>query len=158
MNNLAFGGIDPGSGREYTYYETVAGGMGGGPGFSGLSGRQTHMTNTLNTPIEALENSFPVTVARYGFRAGSGGRGEHPGGMGLVRDFRFHAQTEVSILSERRRRRPYGLKRGQPGRRGRNILVSEGKERELPAKVNLLVKPGDIISIRTPGGGGYGGK
>jgi N-methylhydantoinase B len=156
MNNLAFGGIDA-NGREFTYYETVAGGAGGGPAGPGLSGVHTHMTNTRNTPIEVLENDYPVLVERYAVREGSGGAGRHQGGSGLIRDFQFLTEVSVSLLTERRRQAPYGLRRGQPGARGENVLITPaGEEQPLPGKVNLTLPPGSRLSIRTPGGGGWG--
>ncbi|AEH45573.1 5-oxoprolinase (ATP-hydrolyzing) [Thermodesulfatator indicus DSM 15286] len=150
MNNFAFGTED------FSYYETIGGGMGARPGKPGLSGVHTHMTNTLNTPIEALEREFPVLVERYGLRARSGGTGKFRGGDGLIRRFRFLKPLTVTILSERRRLAPYGLYGGKPGRRGQNILEKEGRKRKLPGKVTLKVAPGDVIEIRTPGGGGWG--
>ncbi len=151
MNNFAFGNED------FTYYETIAGGMGGRPGLPGLSGVHTHMTNTLNTPVEALERDYPVLVEKYSLRARSGGSGKFRGGEGLVRRMRFLAPVTVTILSERRRFAPYGLFGGQSGRRGQNILFRQGKKKILPGKVVLEVEPGDVIEIRTPGGGGWGG-
>ncbi len=156
MNNLAFGGVH--EEREFTYYETIGGGMGGRPGLPGLSGVHTHMTNTLNTPIEALERDFPVLVERYALRDRSGGSGQYRGGDGLVRAFRFLAPATVTILSERRRFAPYGLFGGQAGKRGQNVLWRAGKKRILPGKVVLEVEEGDVIEIRTPGGGGWGSK
>lgn len=156
MNNLAFGGRDPRSGREFTYYETMAGGMGGRPGQPGLSGVHTHMTNTRNTPVEVLEHDYPVLVTRYAFRDGSGGAGRCPGGEGLVRDWQFLADVTVSLLSERRRHRPYGLGGGQPGAAGENVLITDKGEETLPGKLNLTLPAGSRLSIRTPGGGGWG--
>ncbi len=156
MNNLAFGGVDD-QGQEFTYYETVAGGLGGGPAGPGLSGTHAHMTNTQNTPVEVLEHDYPLLVEHYGLRAGSGGKGRHPGGWGLRRDFRFFRPVEVSLLTERRRHAPYGLKGGGPGARGENVLVHpDGRRERLPGKVNLRVPPGSLLSLRTPGGGGWG--
>jgi N-methylhydantoinase B len=155
MNNLAFGGRNL-EGREFTYYETIAGGMGGGPAGPGLSGVHTHMTNTRNTPIEVLEHDYPVLVERYALREGSGGAGQHAGGRGLVRDFRFLTEVSVSLLSERRRQAPYGLMGGQSGACGENILITPDGDQPLPGKVNLCLPPGSCLSIRTPGGGGWG--
>lgn len=156
MNNLTLGGIDPRTGAPFAYYETIAGGMGASPQSDGDSGVHTHMTNSLNTPIEALEYALPVRVRRYSLRPGSGGRGRHRGGDGIIREIEFLTDAEVAILSERRRFAPYGLHGGEPGRPGENILVSDGVEYRLPGKVNLRVRKGDVISIRTPGGGGWG--
>ncbi len=155
MNNLAFGGRQ--GDREFVYYETMGGGMGGRPGASGLSGVHTHMTNTLNTPVEALEQAFPVMIERYALRERSGGQGRYRGGDGLIRRFRFLSQVTVSLLTERRRLAPYGLQGGQAGKRGQNILYNrEGHKRLLPGKITLELHPGEILEIRTPGGGGYG--
>ncbi len=154
MNNFAFGGQV--NGHTFTYYETIGGGMGGRPGLTGLSGVHTHMTNTLNTPIEALERDFPVLVEAYRLRYRSGGRGKFRGGDGLIRRIKFLSHATVTILSERRRFAPYGLFGGEAGKRGQNILISQGKQKKLPGKVTLQVCPGDAIEIRTPGGGGWG--
>ncbi|MCL6471378.1 MAG: hydantoinase B/oxoprolinase family protein [Firmicutes bacterium] len=155
MNNLSFGftGAD---GVERTYYETIGGGMGAYPGKIGLSGVHTHMTNTLNTPIEALELAYPVRVLRYCLRRGSGGEGKFRGGDGIIRSLEFLEDSTVSILSDRRVHAPYGLAGGRPGMPGRNVLICDGKEIVLPSKVSFDVKSGDIITIETPGGGGYG--
>lgn len=155
MNNFSFG-FRLSSGGEYTYYETIGGGMGAYPGEDGLSGVHTHMTNTLNTPIEALELSYPVRVVKYGLRHGSGGGGNFSGGNGIIRGIEFLEDSTVSILSDRRKLPPYGLSGGKPGEPGRNILLREGKEIDLPSKVSFDVKTGDILVIETPGGGGYG--
>jgi len=156
MNNCALGGYDPGRGRHFAYYETIGGGAGGGPHGPGLAGVHTHMTNTLNTPVEVLEAAYPLRVTRYGFRPGSGGRGHHPGGDGIVRELEFLAPATVTLLTERRRLRPYGLRGGQPGQAGRNFLRRAGRTTPLPAKITLSVTPGDRILVLTPGGGGWG--
>lgn len=166
MNNLAWGGRHPDRGQEFTYYETIAGGAGGQPGRPGLSGVHTHMTNTRNTPVEVLEHDYPVLVERYAFRPGSGGAGRFPGGDGLIRDFRFLTPVQVSLLTERRRHAPYGLHGGQPGAAGENVLLSSEvknctdemceAETRLPGKINLTLPAGSRLSIRTPGGGGWG--
>lgn len=158
MNNVTVGGIDPLSGREYTYYETIGGGAGAGPGTDGESAVHSHMTNTLNTPVEALEHAYPIRVTRYGLRRGSGGNGRKRGGDGIVREYEFLGEAEVTILSERRRIAPWGLLGGEDGKRGRNVLIRDGREVELPGKVNLRVRKGDRLRIETPGGGGYGTK
>jgi N-methylhydantoinase B len=155
MNNLAFGGRHP-DGRDFTYYETIAGGMGGRPGQGGLSGVHTHMTNTRNTPIEVLEHDYPVRVERYALRPNSGGAGRFPGGRGLIRDFHFLTEVEVSLLSDRRRHAPYGLHGGCPGAPGENVLLTAAGEQKLPGKINLSLPPVSRLSLRTPGGGGWG--
>jgi N-methylhydantoinase B len=157
MSNLSIGGTDR-DGRPFTYYETIAGGMGARPDHDGLDGVQTHMTNTRNTPIEALEMSYPMLVRHYGLRRGSGGEGRRRGGDGLVREIEILVPATVGILSERRRCRPYGLQGGAPGQPGRNTHVTaDGRDPlELPGKVVLHLSPGDRVRIETPGGGGFG--
>jgi N-methylhydantoinase B len=150
MNNLAMGSAVPGA--AWDYYETIGGGMGAGAVGGGLSGVQTHMTNTLSTPIEVLEARYPLRVARYSLRRGSGGAGRRRGGDGLVRELEFLAPAQVSLLTERRAHGPRGAAGGAPGRPGRNLLNG----RELPAKTAVAVAPGDCLRIETPGGGGYG--
>ena len=157
MNNLLVGGHDPDGNRGFAYYETVAGGMGARPDRDGLSGVHTHMTNTLNTPIEALESFFPLRVRRYALRPGTGGAGLHRGGDGIVRDVEFLSPATVTVLSERRRSAPYGLQGGGPGAPGENLLYKGGVEEvRLPAKTTFDAEPGDVLSLRTPGGGGWG--
>jgi N-methylhydantoinase B/oxoprolinase/acetone carboxylase alpha subunit len=156
MNNISFGGVAPETGEPFAYYETIGGGMGARPGADGISGVHTHMTNSLNTPIEAMEHSFPLRIKSYRLRKGSGGGGSYGGGEGIVREYQFLAGGELSILSERRRFAPYGLCGGLPGRVGRNSLITTRGEISLPSKVNIKVAPGDILKVETPGGGGYG--
>lgn len=156
MNNLTAGGIDPRTGRPFTYYETAGGGMGAGPDGPGLSGVHVHMSNTLNTPVEALEHAYPLRVRRYAIRRGSGGTGHHAGGEGLERAIEFRAPADVSLLTERRERGPAGTAGGQAGAPGENELDRGGKVEKLPAKVTFEARPGDILTIRTPGGGGWG--
>lgn len=151
MNNVSFGGIDPDDGQPFSYYETIAGGMGAGPRTDGLSGIHTHMTNSLNTPVEALERQYPVRVRNYKLRAGSGGDGRRRGGEGVVREYEFLADATLAILSERRKRGPTGAEGGGAGRPGRNLLNGD----EIPSKGNLDVERGDLLRIETPGGGGY---
>ncbi|HUF39960.1 MAG TPA: hydantoinase B/oxoprolinase family protein [Anaerolineales bacterium] len=155
MNNTLIGGTDL-SGRPFTYYETIAGGMGGGPDGPGVSGRHVHMTNTLNTPVEALEFAYPMRVERYEIRRGTGGGGRHPGGDGVRRDLRMLVEAEASLIADRRKRGPYGLQGGASGACGVNILIRGGREIGLPAKGSVDLQPGDVLSIRTPGGGGWG--
>jgi N-methylhydantoinase B len=157
MNNITIGGFDRARSRPYAYYETLAGGAGGGPLRAGQHAVHTHMTNTLNTPIEALPLAYPFSVERYELRAGSGGAGLHPGGDGLVREYRFHDHATVTLVTERRRLGPWGLAGGAPGTPGRNLLLRAGAPPELlPARVELAVAPGDRLRIETPGGGGWG--
>ncbi len=156
MNNFTAGGRDQSDGSIFAYYETVAGGMGASPGGDGLSGVHTHMTNSLNTPIEALEHEIPVRVRHYSLRRGSGGSGLQRGGDGLRRDLELLTPAHVCILSERRRYAPCGAAGGQPGARGENWLCRAGEWEQLHGKVSIEALPGDIISIRTPGGGGWG--
>jgi N-methylhydantoinase B len=155
MNNWTFGGVAS-NGASFAYYETLGGGMGARPTLPGLSGVQVHMTNTLNTPVEALERQFPLIVRRYGLRHGSGGAGQMRGGDGLVREVEFRAPVTVSLLSERRVYAPYGLNGGAAGLRGRNVLIRDGEERLLPGKTTVEMLPGDVLRIETPGGGGFG--
>ncbi len=157
MNNVLAGGTDPRTGKPFAYYETLAGGMGGGPTRAGASGVHSHMTNTLNTPAEALEFAFPLRVRRYAIRSGTGGIGRHPGGDGVVRELEFLARSTVSLITERRTSRPYGLAGGGPGVVGENVVLrSNGSEERLPAKATVEVRPGDVLRVATPGGGGWG--
>ena len=156
MNNLSFGGIDPRTGSPFAYYETIAGGMGARSSADGLSGVHTHMTNSLNTPVEAIESHFPVRVRRTSLRRGSGGRGQFQGGDGIIREIEFLAEARCSILSDRRRIPPYGLAGGQPGKPGRNTLAVNGRIRSLPSKTVFTAPPGSVLKIETPGGGGWG--
>jgi N-methylhydantoinase B/oxoprolinase/acetone carboxylase alpha subunit len=159
MNNVAFGGFDPKKELRFTYYETIGGGMGASPERDGLSGVHTHMTNSLNTPMEALENYLPMRIKTYSLREKSGGRGLHKGGDGIIREYEFFVPTHVSVLSERRAFGPYGVLGGIKGKKGRNELIpKKGKKKPLGSKANLKVQPGDILRIETPGGGGYGQK
>jgi N-methylhydantoinase B len=156
MNNLTIGGWDSERDRPFAYYETVGGGMGACPGMDGADAIHTHMTNTMNTPIEALEYTYPFRIRRYEIRRGSGGAGRYRGGDGIIREIEFLEDSQVTILSERRRLEPYGLAGGESGLPGRNILIKAGEESELPGKVSCQVMAGDIISLQTPGGGGFG--
>lgn len=156
MNNTTAGGLDPRTGRPFAYYETVGGGMGAGPAAAGLSGVHSHMSNSLNTPVEALEHAYPFRVVRYGLRRGSGGRGRHAGGEGIRRDVELLADAQVTLLSERRTRGPAGAAGGEPGAAGRNVLIRDGNAEELPGKVTFQGRSGDVISVRSPGGGGWG--
>ena len=158
MNNLTIGGMDPRKfpPRPFTYYETIAGGMGARPSKDGADAIHTHMTNTLNTPVEALEYEFPVQVRRYAIRRGSGGAGLYWGGNGIVREIKLLTEATVVIISDRRQSTPYGLSGGNPGKPGHNVILRNGQEQELSGKFRLDAQTGDIIIIHTPGGGGWG--
>jgi len=156
MNNIAIGGVDPRTGRAFTYYETIGGGMGATAGGDGESAVHSHMTNTLNTPIEALEYAYPFLVKEYSIRRGTGGKGRHRGGDGLVREIQMLADVEVTVLSERRRIGPYGLAGGEAGTTGRNTVRKAEVLHERPGKFNEILKKGESLRIETPGGGGFG--
>jgi N-methylhydantoinase B len=157
MNNLTIGGVVPGTSQVFTFYETIGGGLGARPTKKGIDGIHSHMTNTANTPIEALESTYPLRVECYHLLPETGGRGRHRGGGGIRRDIKVLADhAVVSIQSERRRFSPWGLKGGLPGNIGKNRHWHKGKWKEIPGKVTLMVENGDIISIQTPGGGGFG--
>jgi len=156
MNNLTLGGTDPRDGTIFSYYETVGGGMGGCAARRGDNGIHTHMTNSLNTPIEALEYSFPFRIRRYSLRRGSGGQGRFPGGDGIAREFELLTDADATILSDRRRSRPWGLAGGKPGRPGRTSLIGKNRVKRLPSKCRFRVSAGERILIETPGGGGWG--
>ncbi len=156
MNNLSFGGWDARRRQPFAYYETIAGGMGASAKGPGESAIHTHMTNSWNTPVEAFERQYPLRVSRYQVRRGSGGRGRHPGGDGIVREIEFLTPCDVTILSDRRSRGPYGMAGGSAGAQGRNTLLRAGKGERVPAKENFLTRTGDALRIETPGGGGWG--
>ena len=156
MNNLTIGGYDDSHGKDFTYYETIAGGMGARPNRDGIDAIHTHMTNTMNTPIEAIETNYPMQVVEYAIRRGTGGAGKFRGGAGVIRALRLLTDAEVTILSERRTRGPYGLQGGEAGQPGCNVLISGGEEYPLASKVSVSTREGDVIRIETPGGGGYG--
>lgn len=158
MNNVAFGGYDPWRRKAFAYYETIGGGMGAGSNAHGISGVHVHMTNSLNTPVEALENHLPIRIKKYCLRKGSGGGGKFHGGDGIIREYEFLVPVSLTIISERRKFAPYGLQRGKAGKPGINILVSGEQEKILNSKVNITVKAGEIVRVETPGGGGYGRK
>ncbi|MHB1265518.1 MAG: hydantoinase B/oxoprolinase family protein [Gemmatimonadaceae bacterium] len=146
MNNVTFGGA------RWSFYETLGGGQGASARGDGPSGVHVGMSNTLNTPVEALERAYPLRIERYALRAGSGGAGTHRGGEGIVRTYRALERCTVSLLTERRRHAPQGALGGLPGAVGRNLLNG----RELPAKCRVEMEPGDELTIETPGGGGWG--
>jgi N-methylhydantoinase B len=156
MNNLTIGGVDPRTGAPFAYYETIAGGMGARPGAHGVSGVHTHMTNSSNTPVEALEYAYPLRVRQYGYRRGSGGEGEFHGGNGIVRAIEMLGEARVTLLTDRRVFRPYGLAGGEEGAAGRSVLIAGAEEKELPGKCSVAVAAGDVIRVETPGGGGWG--
>ncbi|MBU0964896.1 MAG: hydantoinase B/oxoprolinase family protein [Proteobacteria bacterium] len=156
MNNIAIGGMDHRTGRQYTYYETIGGGMGARPNSPGISAIHTHMTNTMNTPVEALEHSFPLQIEKYAIRYGSGGEGKEQGGDGIIRTYRFLSTGQVSLLTERREIPPYGLQGGSPGRKGENLLIHQNRIKKIAGKTNLAAQAGDRLIIKTPGGGGWG--
>jgi N-methylhydantoinase B len=158
MNNLTIGGTDWRTGKQFAYYETVAGGMGARPGLDGIDGVHTHMTNSLNTPAEAMEYAYPMRVRRYSIRHGSGGGGRFRGGDGVVREVELLTDAQVTILSDRRIVAPYGLQGGNTGATGRTILVTGEEQRVLAGKDSVQAKAGDRIRIETPGGGGWGKK
>jgi N-methylhydantoinase B/oxoprolinase/acetone carboxylase alpha subunit len=160
MNNVTLGGTNL-QGQPFAYYETAGGGMGGRNGLAGLSGVHTHMSNTRNTPIEALEQALPLRITTYALRQGSGGAGQFPGGDGLVREYQLLVPTNVTLLTDRRESCPYGApfgpRAGSPGSAGRNTLFrADGIVEVLPAKTHLELAPGDRLRIETPGGGGFG--
>ena len=158
MNLIGIGGVDPRNGRAYTYIETIAGGQGGRPMGPGQDGVQCNMTNTMNTPIEALEITYPLRVERYELREGSAGPGQHRGGLGVVRSLRvIDHQARISLQSDRRLHGPYGLYGGGDGMPGRNSRVDvNGVETACPGKASLTLKAGEVIKVETPGGGGWG--
>jgi N-methylhydantoinase B len=159
MNNLTIGGVDPRTNEPFAYYETIAGGFGARPTKDGISGIHTHMTNSLNTPAEALEYAYPFRVTRYSFRRGSGGAGKHTGGDGIVREIELLTDAEVTLLSDRRSRGPYGLGGASDGAPGRGAVVrKDGSEQQIGGKASVRLKRGERVRIESPGGGGWGKK
>ena len=157
MNNLTIGGIDERTGEPFAYYETIAGGMGARPDRDGVSGVHTHMTNSLNTPAEALEYAYPLRVTRYSLRKGSGGRGKFRGGDGIVREIELLADAEVTLLADRRTRGPCGLNGGDDGAVGATqIIHRDGSHELLPGKTSVRLKKGERVRVESPGGGGVG--
>jgi N-methylhydantoinase B len=156
MNNLTIGGIDSRTGQEFAYYETVAGGMGARATADGMSAVHTHMTNSLNTPAEALEYAYPLRVRAYRIRKNSGGKGKQKGGDGVVREIETLFPARMSLLSDRRRRAPYGLDGGEDGRQGRDRIIRRGRAQAIASKGSWQLEAGDRVRIETPGGGGYG--
>jgi len=156
MNNLTIGGVDPRTGQEFSYYETVAGGMGARPHLDGMSGVHTHMTNSLNTPAEALEYAYPLRVREYGIRKKSGGDGRQRGGDGVVREIETLAAARMSLLADRRKRGPYGLQGGDDGKTGAAFIVSNDRSQKIGSKGSWELNPRDRVRIESPGGGGHG--
>jgi N-methylhydantoinase B len=154
MNNFTVGGAHKGG--AFVYYETIGGGHGAGPSWDGLSGRHSHMTNTLNTPVEALEYVLPIRVLEYAQRGGSGGTGQYRGGDGIRRVYEFLGPATVTVNSERRIFTPYGLYGGKPGLAGRNRIITAEGETDVGGKYTAPVIAGDQVIIETPGGGGWG--
>jgi N-methylhydantoinase B len=159
MNNLTIGGVDPRTSEPFTYYETIAGGMGARPTKPGVSGVHTHMTNSLNTPAEALEYAYPLRVRQYSLRPRSGGEGRQRGGDGIVREIEVLTDAEVTLLADRRLRGPWGLSGGADGSPGKTSVVrQDGSVETLPGKSNVRLRPGERVKIESPGGGGWGKK
>jgi N-methylhydantoinase B len=166
MNNLTIGGVDfrngelrksERTGQPFAYYETIAGGMGARPGKAGVSAVHTHMTNSLNTPAEALEYAYPLRVRRYSLRAGSGGNGKYRGGDGIVREIEVLTDCEVTLLADRRSRGPWGLAGGADGAPGTACVIRhDGSVETMPGKFSTRLRAGERIRIETPGGGGWG--
>jgi N-methylhydantoinase B len=156
MNNLTIGGIDTRTGQEFSYYESVAGGMGARPALDGMSGVHTHMTNSLNTPAEALEYAYPLRVCEYRLRRDSGGKGAQRGGDGVVREIETLVPARMSLLADRRKRGPYGLNQGADGQPGTNVIIRGNRLQKISAKSSHQLEAGDRIRLETPGGGGWG--
>ncbi|HVC47040.1 MAG TPA: hydantoinase B/oxoprolinase family protein [Terracidiphilus sp.] len=156
MNNLTIGGMDPRTGLPYTYYETIAGGLGAGPEGPGASAHHAHMTNSLNTPVEALEYAYPFRMVRYGLRKNSSGKGKHRGGDGVVRELQLLEEAQVTLLADRRLAGPWGLAGGAAGATGRTTVRSGGREQELPGKCTRELEAGSRLRVESPGGGGWG--
>ncbi len=156
MNNLTIGGTDAAN-EPFAYYETIAGGMGARPNKHGVSGVHTHMTNSLNTPAEALEYSYPIRLRQYSLRNNSGGSGLHTGGDGIVREIEVLTDAQVTLLADRRSRGPYGLTGGSDGSPGRTVIIRrDGSEETIPGKTSVRLHAGERVRIESPGGGGWG--
>ncbi len=158
MNNLTIGGINPRNNREFAYYETIAGGMGARPTLDGMNAVHTHMTNSLNTPAEALEYEYPLRVREYSIRRGSGGIGKRKGGDGVIREIETLAPAQVTLLADRRTNAPYGLDGGTAGKSGQQEIRAKKQEVKVGAKGSWALKSSQSIRVRTPGGGGHGHK
>jgi N-methylhydantoinase B len=157
MNNLTIGGLDPRTAQPFTYYETIAGGMGARPGMRGVSGVHTHMTNSLNTPAEAMEYAYPLRVREYSLRGGSGGAGQFRGGDGMIREIEVLTDCDVTMLADRRSYAPWGLQGGGQGAPGRTTVIRlDGALESMPGKFSARLRAGERIRVQTPGGGGWG--
>ncbi len=156
MNNIVIGGTDPKTGNQFTFYETIGGGFGGRYGLDGIDGVHSNMTNTMNTPVEEIEKRFPIMIIKYELRKNSGGLGEWRGGLGIERVYKILTKGKLSVLGDRQKFAPWGLRGGLAGAKGEYILVRNGKEIKLRSKETITVMEGDLIIIRTPGGGGFG--
>ena len=155
MNSVTFGGTDHRTDEPFTFYETQGGGAGASAGSDGMDGVHVHMSNTLNTPVEVLETTYPLRVRRYELREDSGGAGERRGGLGLRRDVEVRTEASFSLIADRHRHAPYGLAGGGDGERGAAYRIEDGTETRVPGKTAGTLAPGETLSIRTPGGGGY---
>jgi N-methylhydantoinase B len=159
MNNVTIGGLDPRTKSYFTYYETIAGGFGARYSKDGINGIHSHMTNTLNTPVEAFETAYPLRVTRYELVNGSGGKGKFSGGMGVRRDVEVLSdEVSVSLLGDRQIVAPWGFHGGQSGAPGKYAILRNGRVQKLPSKTVFRARQRDVISLTTPGGGGYGFK
>ena len=157
MNNLTVGGYDPERGKAFAYYETISGGAGAAPGQAGASGIQTHMTNTRNTPIESLESHYPLRVLEYALADGTGGAGQYAGGNGILRRMQLLADCRISLLTERRVHSPFGAQGGADAQPGLNLLQCPGQPSQtLPGKWSGDCPANSLLTLRTPGGGGWG--
>lgn len=156
MNNVTIGGVDSRNGRPFAYYETIAGGLGASLKGDGENAVHCHMTNTMNTPVEALEYSYPFIVNEYSIRRGTGGKGRYKGGDGIVREIELLSDAQVTVLSERRKIPPYGLFGGKPGDVGKNIIFRKNIQEQKGGKFSISLNKGDRLRVETPGGGGYG--
>jgi N-methylhydantoinase B len=160
MNNLTIGGIDPRPGphfaQPYTYYETIAGGHGASPQSPGASAHHAHMTNSLNTPVEALEYAYPFRMIQYAIRRNSGGAGKHRGGDGIIRELELLGDAQVTLLADRRKTQPWGLAGGASGSSGQTAIIRDSAEEKLPGKCTKELPAGTRIRIESPGGGAWG--
>ena len=156
MNNLSLGGKQPLTGQPFAYYETIGGGMGASPSSDGDNGIHTHMTNSMNTPVEAFERNYPVRIREYRLRRNSGGSGKFSGGQGIIRTLEMLEGCQVTMLSDRRRYSPHGLRGGGAGKRGENFMITKGRYRRLPGEFSIFFQKGTLLCVKTPGGGGWG--